>query len=440
VNNSSLVAWCNRHNIYYGWVVVAVMFVSLSVFGGFIVTFDHYNSALLERIGRRAAAATEVDWFMVIGCAGSVLLSGYLFDRVGARVLLSIGALVLGVGLVICSTVATSAVFSIVYGILACLTYATFGIVPHMAIVPHWFTRQRGLAYALLLGGAGLGIPTIMTVVQGWAYSIGWQETMWWLGIASIFVLIPINIVFHRHDAESVGLQINGTDSLPSANCTQSVTQLIVNNGSATIGQALRTRAFWLLTLAATMAGVCIIILIEKYRVGILEHVGNNLSLASRISAALASVIGCLILGPLSDRFGRAVCAVIICGLSLVGLALLWLASVVPSEPTALREGLITGFLLTYGLAFNGGIPVYASAVSDHFMGRNLGTIFGFFAAGFLFGFALGLWWIDWLLGQYDSYGGVILSLTVCMVMASFGLWAATRERYSSAIGILHKE
>jgi MFS family permease len=141
---------------------------------------------------------------------------------------------------------------------------------------------------------------------------------------------------------------------------------------------------------------------------------------------------GGLIWGPLSDRIGRAACVVIICGISLVGLALLWLASLVPPEAFALRIALLAGFLLTFGIGFNGISPVYASAVSDRFAGRNLGTILGLLDLGFGLGSALGPWWAGWMFDRYGSYGGVIVGVAFGVVVTGFGLWAATRGRAST--------
>ena len=53
--------------------------------------------------------------------------------------------------------------------------------------------------------------------------------------------------------------------------------------------------------------------------------------------------------------------------------------SLLSPESAALRSALLTGYLLTFGLGFNGMSPVYAAAVSDRFSGKKLGTILGLF-------------------------------------------------------------
>ena len=121
----------------------------------------------------------------------------------------------------------------------------------------------------------------------------------------------------------------------------------------------------------------------------------------------------------------------VICGISLVGLTLLWLTSLVPAESAALRIALLSGYLLTFGLGFNGMSPVYAAAVSDRFSGKNLGTILGLLDLGFGLGSAVGPWWAGWMFDRYGSYNGVIAGVALGVVLACVALWGATAIRQS---------
>jgi len=164
----------------------------------------------------------------------------------------------------------------------------------------------------------------------------------------------------------------------------------------------------------------------------LLVDLGYSLPLASLIFGMLGVMraAGGLLWGPLSDRIGRAACVIFVCGISLVGLALLWLTSLVPAESFALRIALLSGYLLTFGIGYNGGIaPVYASAVSDKFAGRNLGTILGLLDLGFGLGSAVGPWWAGWMFDRYGSYDAVILGVALGVVVTGFGLAAATQRR-----------
>jgi MFS family permease len=416
---TDLIGWFGRRGIYYGWVIVAVTFVTLFVSTGFRFAFGVYYSAILDETGWSRADTAGVASAAMIVYACTAALSGYLFDRVGARVLFPIGALCMGMGLMLCSTAESLAGLTASYGILLGLSYAALGFIPHMAIVPRWFDRRRGLASALSLAGNGLGSFAIAALSAELIVHVGWREAMWWFGIASMVVLIPITILFHRHSAERVGLMRDG----PSA---RAAAQIAPATAGATIGDAVRSPHFWLLALAVTMIGTCTMTIVV-HQTRMLMDMGYGLTLASLIFGmfGVLRAIGGLIWGPLSDRIGRSTCVVVICVVSLIGLALLWSTSLVPAEFPALRIALLSGFLLTFGLGFNGISPVYASAVSDRFSGKNLGTILGLLDLGFGLGSAAGPWWAGWMFDRYGSYDGVIVGIALGVVLGSLALRGA---------------
>jgi MFS family permease len=94
-----------------------------------------------------------------------------------------------------------------------------------------------------------------------------------------------------------------------------------------------------------------------------------------------------------------------------------------------LRLALLAGFLVTFGLGFNAIAPVYASAVSDRFAGRNLGTILGLLDLGFGLGSALGPWWAGWMFDRHGNYDAVIGGVALGVLVTGLGLWGATRGR-----------
>ncbi|MPZ45325.1 MAG: MFS transporter [Betaproteobacteria bacterium] len=420
---SDLIAWFGRRGIYYGWVIVAVMFVTLFVSNGFRFAFGVFYSAILDETGwGRAETAGVVSAAMIV-YACTAALSGYLFDRLGARVLFPIGALCMGAGLMLSSASESLAGLTVSYGILLGFSYATLGFIPHMAIVPRWFDRRRGLASAASLAGVGLGSLVIAALSAELIVHIGWRHTLWWFGIAAMVVLIPINLLFHRHSAERFGLALDGPSPRAAARTARP-------KSDATIRDAVRASDFWLLALAVTMTGTCTMIIVV-HQTRMLVDMGYGLPVASVIFGMLGVLraIGGLIWGPLSDRIGRSAVVVVICAISLVGLALLWLTTLVPAESAGLRIALLSGYLLTFGIGYNGIAPVYASAVSDRFAGKNLGTILGLLDLGFGLGSALGPWWAGWMFDRYGSYDTVIVGVALGVVFTGLGLWGATRRR-----------
>ena len=417
------IRWFGRRGIYYGWVIVAVMFLTLFVATGFRFAFGVYYSAILDDTGWGRAETARVVSAAMIVYACTAALSGYLFDRVGARVLFPVGALCMGVGLMLCSTSQTLAGLTASYGILTGFSSAALGFIPHMAIVPRWFDRRRGLASALSLAGTGVGSLGIASLSAELIVHLGWRDALWWFGVGTMAVLIPLTVLFHRHSAERVGLVRDGASA-------RGTVQTAPADVGTNIADAVRTRHFWLLALAVSMMGVCTMIIVV-HQTRMLVDMGYGLTVASLIFGMLGVVraVGGLMWGTLSDRIGRAACVAIIGAISLLGLTLLWLTSLVPAESAALRIVLLSGYLLTFGLGFHGMSPVYASAVSDRFSGRNLGTILGLLDLGFGLGSAAGPWWAGWMFDRHGNYNAVIAAVAIGVLIACFALWSASRRR-----------
>ena len=178
MKTSRLIGWFGARGIYYGWVIVAVMFVTLFMSLGFRFAFGVFYSAILDETGwLRAETAGVVSASMIV-YACMAALSGYLYDRLGARVLFPIGALCMGAGLMLCSTTDSLLGLTVTYGIMLGVSYALLGFIPHMATVPRWFVQRRGLASALSLAGVGLGSLGISTVSAEFIVHIGWRATM----------------------------------------------------------------------------------------------------------------------------------------------------------------------------------------------------------------------------------------------------------------------
>src|SRR5688500_20314154 len=82
---TDLIGWFGRRGIYYGWVIVAVTFLTLFISTGFRFEFGTFYSAILDETGwGRAETAGVVSADMIV-YACTAALSGYPFDRVGAR-------------------------------------------------------------------------------------------------------------------------------------------------------------------------------------------------------------------------------------------------------------------------------------------------------------------------------------------------------------------
>src|SRR5215831_1915031 len=107
---------------YYRWAILTVMSVTLGVQTGVRITFSVFYVALRQEFGWSAAATAGVFSLYMGVLAVSSPVVGWLLDRYGARRLLTLAALLVGVSLWGCSAIHTLWHFYLAYGLLLALS------------------------------------------------------------------------------------------------------------------------------------------------------------------------------------------------------------------------------------------------------------------------------------------------------------------------------
>ena len=128
----------------YRWVIVALGALMTCVAMGAMFSLAIFLQPIAAATGwSRAGISTAMTLnFLVMGASGFGW--GMVSDRYGARPAVLIGAVVLGLALVLASRSANLLAFQLSYGILVGLAAGAF-FTPMIAAATGWFETQRGL-------------------------------------------------------------------------------------------------------------------------------------------------------------------------------------------------------------------------------------------------------------------------------------------------------
>ena len=397
--------------VYYGWKIVAAG-SGLQFLQSVLVmqAIGAYVAVLSVEMGwsKTALSGAAALQQMEAALLGPAL--GWLLDRFGPRRFIRAGTVVFGAGLVGLSQVDTLPQFYGAFVVIA-LGASLCGFFPLSVTFIQWFEKQRARAISML--SLGLAMGGIFVPVVAWSLeTFGWRATALASGVLAIAVGLPLALVM-KNRPEEIGERMDGLRDdagAPGAGGTP----LAPREDDArdfTAREALRTPAFWLLSLGHAFALLTVYAVIVHAISHLRQRLDYTLGEAALvISVVTLSQVGGIALGWLiGDRFDKR----LICTLCMVshalGLLLLAFAQNLP---------MVIAFALLHGGAWGLRGPFMQAIRADYFGRKSIGTI-------------LGLSFLIIMLGQVggpmipgmlaDVTGGYRAGFTLLAVLAGLG-------------------
>jgi OFA family oxalate/formate antiporter-like MFS transporter len=278
-------------------------------------------------------------------------VEGWLADRLGPKIVVAVGGILVAIGWIINSWADSLALLytgAVVSGIGAGAVYAT-----SVGLAVKWFPDRRGLAVGLTAAGFGAGAAITVIPIRAVIEAGGYQTAFFWFGLvqgAVVFVLAWF-------------LRSPSPDEVPSARVA-SVVQSVESYSPA---QVLAAPVFWVLYImfvlvsaSGLMATAQIALIAKDYHVAdtIIFLGGTTLTVALLVDN-VANGAARPLFGWISDQIGRENTMAIAFGLGGISY---WLLGSAGTSPWAfvLFAGLI---FLTWGEIFS----LFPSTCTDTF-------------------------------------------------------------------------
>ena len=417
--------WSSHLPFYFGWLIVAVAFVTMAIGVTARTAFSLLLPPLIDEFGwdRGLAAGAFSFGFLV-----SALLSpiaGRVMDARGPRIVILTGALLLAAGLLLAPTTQRPWHLYATLGVLVggganLMTYTT-----HSQFLPNWFLRRRGLAISIAFSGVGVGAITLLPWLQSIIETQGWRASCWTMGLLTIFVVAPLNLLV-RKKPEDVGLLPDGQapkDAVAGARGTN-----VVDLGWAsiewTLARAVRTSRFWWIVLGyfcALIAWYAVQVHQTKY---LIEIGFQPLTAAWALGfVSVVAIPGQIVLGAWSDRVGREwVWAAGCAGFAICYAALIQLEQS-PSNSLLYLMVVAQGFL---GYALT---SVMGPIVAEIFDGPHYGSIFGTITVALIGGGAAGPWMTGVIHDITGSYRLAFVAAIACCIVSAAAIWRAAPRK-----------
>jgi MFS family permease len=419
-----------RLPFYYGWIVVAVVFVTMAFGVNARTAFSLLYPKILDEFGwERGLTAGAFSFGFLVSAVLSPLL-GRLMDRRGPRVIMELGVLLIAAGLFLATLTREPWHLYLTLGILVGAGSVCLGYSGQSLFLPNWFVRRRGLAISVAFSGVGIGSIVLLPWLQSLIGSAGWRTAATAFAVVAFVVLVPLNLLL-RHRPQDIGLAPDGD---AAAQAAKAAAANIVDHAWAaidwTLARAVRTARFWWVAVAY-FTGLFGWYAVQVHQTKYLVEVGFSASDAAWALGAvsLAGIPGQIVLGHLSDRVGRE-WVWTVGQLGFVGTYLtLLLLKDMPTLPLLYAMVLLQG-MLGYGLT-----SVVSAIPAELFEGRHFGTILGTVMLAGIIGGAFG----PWLTGAlYDAQGSYALAFLIAIaldVVSIIAIWFAAPRKVRAVAG-----
>jgi len=400
------------NSFLYGWWIVFVAAVGLSMGYGPIVTFTFgvFFKLLNQEFGWSRGDISQAFSLSLFVMSLVFPFIGRLVDRFGARKIIIPSILLFGLGLMSLSLLSANIWQLYAVYILLGLVGGGTAPVPYSNVLSHWFDKRRGLALGVAMVGLGLGAFVMPSLAQMLIVSQGWRQAYIVFGLMVMVITIPIVGLFFKETPEMVGLRPDGDVMNPNH---QNASEQKIGLSAQ---EARQTHTFWILVgafflMSASVHG-CLIHLVPLL---------TDRGISPQLAAGATSLFGAALLfgrvgaGYLLDHFfASSVALCFFCGTAL-GLLLLW------SGVTG-TAAVIAAFLIGLGMGAEGDIIAYL--IGRYFGLRAFSEIYGYAFGAFTLGGVSG----PLLMGRgFDATGSYSLGLGVFVVVTLIAAGLMTR-------------
>ena len=400
--------------LFYGWWLAAlaalVMVIgTVPLFQGMTAWFVVLEQTFGWSRGQLSLA------FSLTRVEGSIMgpVSGFLIDKLGPRRMVLFGMLILGVGFLLFSQVQGLWQFYLAFIVMS--SGAGLGTwMPMMTVLNSWFRRRRSTAMAIAMEGFSLGgvllVPLLAwSIDPGIAGRPGWRATALAIGVFVMVVAWPISHLVRNRPEEFGSAPDGDPPRLVQTRGLQSQST-DPDQGSYTWQQAIKTRAFWLITWGHACSSIIIVTIMVHLgpmltdRGFSLQTVGWVVSVQTAVGA-VSTVAG----GYIGDRMPIRIALFAFSSLQSVAVFVLLAADTV---------AMVMVFAVLMGIGFGGRNPMTTSIRGVYFGRRAFASITGvsmvpmnilLLAAPLFAGI------------MFDLRGSYVLPLAVTAVVSFFG-------------------
>jgi len=404
-----------RKSLFFGHVIVTASLAMMVIVWGINYSFGVFFTPLLREFGWTRAVTTGAFGLAMLLEGFGGMFMGRMNDRFGARWVVTICGLFMGMGLLLMARISQSWQLYLYYGVMIGIGLSGL-YVPLVSTVTRWFAKQMGLMVGIIAAGMGLGTMIMTPIANQLIQIYGWRAAYTIVGLGLIICVVSLAQLLKN---PTPGDMPASHERLKSLQPTQGHAVLVP------MRDVLKRGQLWLLcAICLLWGGLSLIIIVH-----IASH-AIELGFSSTQAASILSVFGGVVfvakimMGIVTDMIGSKRAFLI--GLAAMSISLFWL--LYSTEMWALYL-----FAIVSAFGYAGGSVIMSTIVAEIFGLGAHGSIFGIVNFSACCGVAIGPMLVGWsfdMSGDYQMAIGFMVVFSVLGLLMAFGL--RTSPNYNS--------
>ena len=403
--------------VYYGWwIVIMAAVVQFLCSLLWMQSYGAYTVVLHQEFGwsmtllSGAFALTRIE----SGLLGP--LQGWLVDRYGPRLILSIGLLMFALGLVFLTQVESILVYYCVVFLIS--IGISLGYFTTMVSMVNWFQRHLTKAVSCVQLGHCLGGLSVPMLAWGLEHQ-GWRMMAFFSGVIVLVIAIPI-VQGIRNRPEDIEDVMDGglPDDLSLSNKKRNT-----KAPSPTWKQSIRTSAFWHISIGHSIALLSVSTVLVHLIPHLTHKLGMGLTSAGLVFSTISifQILGIVCGGYLGDRFNKRLICVWCMIFHGTGMLILAFFDEFP---------LLILFAMFHGLAWGIRGPQMVAIRADYFGPESFGRIMGISSLVVMLGMMGGPIICGIVVDHYGIYKNAFLSIGIISMIGAIFFYMARKPDF----------
>jgi len=370
-----------RHNIHYGWVMVAVTFFTALITAGTVGAPGVFIVPLQREFGWSAAEISSALSIRFILFGLMAPFAAALMNRYGLRNVTLAALLIVGSALV--ASLAMTKVWHLIllWGVVIGIGTGMTALVLGATIAARWFSARRGLVVGILTASVATGQLVFLPLLASVTERMGWRTAL--LLVCAMLALAAFAVLLVMRDRPSdVGLRPFGEQGKEPLPAPPPSNAPIAAAALSALTDAAGTRVFWILFATFFICGASTNGLIQVHLIPMCLDFGIPQVQAASLLAAMGvfDFFGTIFSGWLSDRYDNRWLLFWYYGLR--GLSLLML----PFTDFSFYG--LSLFAMFYGLDWIATVPPTVRLTAQRFGPERANLVFGWIFTGHQLGAA----------------------------------------------------